>query len=192
MADLKIRASRFARVEQEVGIKPGQILEIHEYLHPRLQEIVETVPAWLRHPIQSLPPLRWLVGRLTRDGKVVETTSIRGFLMLYALAGLRRWRGSNLRDAVEQASIETWLDLVRQTALRDGKLAVELAMLRTLVKGYSDTHQRGYANFNRIVGLVPQLASADTLAKLRMAALADENGAALERALAELGGAAAD
>ena len=192
VADMKIRSSRFARVEQEVGIKPGQILEIHEYLHPRLQEIVETVPAWLRHPIQSLPPLRWLVGRLTRDGKVVETTSIRGFLMLYALAGLRRWRGSNLRDAVEQASIETWLDLVRQTALRDGKLAVELAMLRTLVKGYSDTHQRGYANFNRIVGLVPQLASADTLAKLRMAALADENGAALERALAELGGAAAD
>jgi len=186
VADLKIRASRFARVEQEVGIKPGQILEIHEYLHPRLQEIVETVPAWLGRIITGFAPLRLLIARLTRDGKVLETTSIRGFLMLYALASLRSWRGSNLRDAVEQASIAAWLDLVRQTALRDYKLAVEVATLRTLVKGYSDTHQRGYANFNRIVGLVPQLASADTLAKLRVAALADEQGVSLQKALAEL------
>ena len=187
VADLKIRASRFARVEQEVGLKPDQLLEIHEYLHPRLQEIVETVPAWLGRLIEGIPPLRWLLHRMTQDGRVLQTTSIRGFLMLYALAGLRGWRGSNIRDAAEQKSIAAWLDLAQRTAARDYRLAVEVAALRTLVKGYSDTHKRGYQNFDRIAALMPKIVNAETLAKLRVAALADEQGVALESALAALG-----
>lgn len=190
VADLKIRADRFARVAREVGLKEGQILEIREYLHPRLQEIVETVPAPLGRLIRGFAPLRRLVGRLTEDGRIVETTSIRGFAMLYALAGLRRWRRSNMRDAAEQKSIDAWLDLIRATAARDHRLAIEVAALRTLVKGYSDTHARGYANFDSIAALVPSLTgpgAAATLAKLRQAALADEQGEALAKALAAAG-----
>ena len=42
VADLKIRASRFARVRAEAELADGQILEIAEFLHPRTQEIADT------------------------------------------------------------------------------------------------------------------------------------------------------
>ena len=45
VADLKIRASRFARVREEAQIADGQILEIAEFFHPRTQEIADTLPA---------------------------------------------------------------------------------------------------------------------------------------------------
>ena len=38
-------ASRFARVREEVQPADGQILEIAEFLHPRVQEIADTLPA---------------------------------------------------------------------------------------------------------------------------------------------------
>ena len=190
VADLKIRRSRFARVEKEVGLKPGQILEIREYLHPRLQEIAETVPAPLGRFLLNTGWARRAVERLTSEGKVLETTSIRGFALLYLLAGRRRWRRGNMRHAAENASIEAWLGLIGTLTPRDYALAVEVAALRTLVKGYGDTHARGYANFNRIVALAPGLpgpGAAAALARLRKAALADENGEALDKALIGMG-----
>ena len=45
VAELKIRASRFARVREEVQVERGQILEIAEFFHPRMQEIADTLPA---------------------------------------------------------------------------------------------------------------------------------------------------
>ena len=47
VAELKIRPSRFARVRAEVQAADGQILEIAEFLHPRVQEIADTLPAGL-------------------------------------------------------------------------------------------------------------------------------------------------
>ena len=43
VAELKIRPSRFARVREEVRLADGQILEIAEFLHPRVQEIADTL-----------------------------------------------------------------------------------------------------------------------------------------------------
>ena len=48
VAELKIRPSRFARVRAGgAGSADGQILEIAEFLHPRVQEIADTLPARL-------------------------------------------------------------------------------------------------------------------------------------------------
>ena len=44
---MKIRPSRFERVREEVQLADGQILEIAEFLHPRVQEIADTLPAGL-------------------------------------------------------------------------------------------------------------------------------------------------
>src|SRR5258706_12295066 len=44
VAELKIRPSRFARVRAEVQAADGQIIEIAEFLHPRGQEIADTLP----------------------------------------------------------------------------------------------------------------------------------------------------
>jgi indolepyruvate ferredoxin oxidoreductase beta subunit len=55
------------------------------------------------------------------------------------------------------------------------------------VKGYADTHVRGITKFDRVIAAVPALAAredgAQWLRRLRQAALADENGDALDGAL---------
>lgn len=190
VAELKIRASRFDRVAQEVGVKDGQILQIREYLHPRLQEIAETVPAPLGRLMLRKGPLRALVENLTRSGRVVETTSIRGFLQLWFVARLKPWRRSSLRWQAEQAHLEAWLAAVAETVARDPALAVEVAELRNLVKGYGDTHARGSASYAAIMAALPRLSGPDAaakLARLRRAASADEDGGKLAEALAALG-----
>ena len=67
---------------------------------------------------------------------------------------------------------------------------MELAECQTLVKGYGDTHQRGWSSFSQLSSLVPSLIvdpeGAARLRALREAALADDSGAQLERAIASL------
>ncbi len=193
VADLKIRSSRFARVREETQIKDGQILEIAEFFHPRTQEIVDTLPAALGRWLLRTPWARGVVDRATRKGRIVKTTSIGGFLLLYALAKLKPLRRSSLRFASEQAALANWLNLVAATARADYPLAVQIARMRSLVKGYGETHERGQAKFGKLVVVVPRLLgrsnSGATLEGLIKAALADEGGQALDKAIADLGAA---
>ena len=193
VAELKIRSGRFARVREEVRIEDGQILEIAEFFHPRTQEIADTLPAALGRWLLRTPWARALVDRATRKGRIIKTTSIGGFLLLYALSKLKRLRRRSLRFANEAAALTEWLDLVAATARTDYPLAVQIARMHGLVKGYGDTRERGQAKFDKLVALVPQLLgrsdSAATLDRLIKAALADEQGQALDKALTELGSA---
>jgi indolepyruvate ferredoxin oxidoreductase, beta subunit len=193
VADLKIRSSRFARVREEAQIKDGQILQIAEFFHPRTQEIADTLPAALGRWLLRTRWARGLVDRATRKGRVVKTTSINGFLLLYALAKLKPLRRRSLRFATEQAVLANWLNLVAATARADYPLAVQIARMRSLVKGYGETHERGQAKFDKLVVVVPRLLgrsnSGATLEALIKAALADEDGQALDKAIAELGAA---
>ena len=190
VAELKIRGSRFERVRDEVQAKDDQILEIAEYMHPRLQEIAETVPAQIGRLLLKAGPARWIVERLTSKGRVVKTTSIGGFLTLFAVASLKPLRRRSLRYAAEQEHLEAWLGTLQETGAQNYDLAVEVAECLNLVKGYGDTHARGRENFAAIMRALPSLAgrpdAAASLAELRRAALADDTGAALDRALASL------
>jgi indolepyruvate ferredoxin oxidoreductase beta subunit len=190
VAALKIRPSRFAKVRQEVQIEPGQVLEISEYFHPRVEEIADMLPAGLGRWLLRTAWARHIVERLTRRGKTVKTTSIGGFILLYALARLKPLRRKSFRFAQEQTAIEAWLDLVTQAAAADYALAVEVARARSLVKGYGDTLERGRAKFVKICALVPQMAgrenAAAVLGRLTKAALQDEHGRALDKAIAEV------
>ena len=60
-----------------------------------------------------------------------------------------------------------------------------------MLKGYGETHHHGQESFGLLMGAVDGLAArpdaATTLASLRSAALADEDGAALRAALARAG-----
>jgi hypothetical protein len=73
VAELKIRPSRFARVRAEVRAADGQIIEIAEFMHPRTQEIADTLPAPLGRFILGNDLVRGLLDRLTRKGKTVKT-----------------------------------------------------------------------------------------------------------------------
>jgi indolepyruvate ferredoxin oxidoreductase, beta subunit len=191
VADLKIRGERFERVAEEVRLQEGQILQISEYLHPRLSEIAESVPAWLGRALLKKGLLRAAVTNLTQSGRTVTTTSLRGFFMLWAVSKLRPFRRSSLRFIEETGHLEAWLSLVTKTAASHLPLAIELAELRNLVKGYGDTHVSGRANYADIVRLLPAITEtsdpAKTLQMLRKAALADDTGTKLSEVLTGLG-----
>jgi indolepyruvate ferredoxin oxidoreductase beta subunit len=188
VADLKLRAGRFQRVRSEVKVADAQLLDIHEFLHPRLQEICDTLPAGLgRWLAASGAPRRW-VERLTQHGRVVQTSSLRGYLMLYALAGARRWRRGSQRYQAENARIEAWLAQIPAALPAQPALALEIARCQRLVTGYGDTHERGTRHFEQLMAAARRLAgrpdAAEALRRLRDAALADDQGKALGTALA--------
>jgi indolepyruvate ferredoxin oxidoreductase, beta subunit len=179
VADLKTRASRFARVQKEVKATDAQVLAINEYMHPRLQEICETLPAGLGRWLEkSSAPRKW-VERFTTKGRVVRTSSLHGYLMLYGVAAMRPWRRGSLRYSQENAAIEAWLARVHQAAAVNPPLALELAHCQRLVKGYSDTLERGKRNFDTVMAAAARVdaaSAASVVKRLRDAALADEYG----------------
>lgn len=187
VADLKTRSERFTRVADEVGAKGGQIVEISEYMHPRLQEVAESVPAPLGRFILRNGIARRVVSAFTSSGKTVKTTSLRGFLLLYAVAALKSYRRRTLRFAEEQASIEAWLGDVQAFSGVNYDLACEVVECRNLIKGYGDTLERGRHNYDAILSVVRLSASVPAIdravATLRSAALADDTGAKLQAAL---------
>jgi indolepyruvate ferredoxin oxidoreductase beta subunit len=190
VADLKTRRSRFERVADEVRLADGQLLDVGEFLHPRLQEIADVLPRPIGERLLGTPWLARLLGRLVGRGRVVTTSSVRGYLQLYAVAALRRWRRGSLRFALERARIDDWLARVVAAAAVDPALALEIVRCQRLVKGYGDTHARGWGSFERLMRaldrLPPGALGAAGLHALREAALADEGGAALAAALARL------
>jgi indolepyruvate ferredoxin oxidoreductase beta subunit len=190
VAELKIRPSRFARVRQEVQAADGQIVEIAEFLHPRVQEIADTLPAGLGRWLLDTGWARRFVERFTSKGRVVKTSSIRGFLQLYFVAALKPTRRRSLRFANEHRFLNEWLRTIETVAATNYALATEIATTRTLVKGYSDTHERGKARYDMLMQMLPQIMEtpdpAATLARLRKAALSDDTGAALTAAIKEM------
>ncbi|WP_233830477.1 indolepyruvate oxidoreductase subunit beta family protein [Paraburkholderia sp. ZP32-5] len=190
VADLKTRASRFEWVRDEVRVDPAQLLRINEFMHPRIEEICETLPAglgrWLARP-------HWVhraIARLTARGRVIPTSSLGGFLLLYLLARWRRGRRTTLRYALETVRIDAWLARVRSVAAIDPALALEIAQCQRLVKGYGDTHARGLKNYETLMAVVDryvQTLEPGTLRELRDKALVDEQGIQLREYLQRCG-----
>jgi indolepyruvate ferredoxin oxidoreductase beta subunit len=183
VADLKARDSRFERVRAEVRPGAGQLLQIHEFMHPRLQEIADVLPAALGRRLLAPGLLRRVVERFTREGRTVHTTGVRGHLLLHALASLRPLRRRTLRFAAEQARIETWLADIRAAAAEDPARAIEIVRCQRLLKGYGDTHERGARKYDAVRQVWRAGAPAERIAALRAAALADEEGQALQAEL---------
>ncbi len=189
VADLKTRAARFARIREEIRAEPQQLFGITEFMRPRVAEIAGTLPAGIGGWVLRSPRVsRWL-GRWT-EGKRVRSSTVSGFLLLHSLAGWKRWRRGTWRYRQENAHIEEWLSRIEQLAPAHYPLAVELARAQRLVKGYGETHERGWRNFSMLVSQLDALTArsdgAAVLARLHEAALADEEGEALAKELAAL------
>lgn len=186
VADLKIRAARSRRVLAEVRAKPDQLVYITEFMKPRVEEICGTLPPAIgRWILSSRHPRRWL--SYFTGGRKISTSRVSGFLMLYALASMRPLRRNTLRFQQEHAHLQRWLATIGEVLPRDYDLAVEIAECQQLVKGYGDTHERGSRNFDLVLeqarSLAGEAGSAAHISSLRAAALADDEGLALGRAL---------
>lgn len=187
VADLKLRRARFERVQRDARASAAQLVQINEFLHPRISELADTLPAGLG---QWLLDTRWvgrIIERFTQHGRIVQTTSLSGFLLLYAVAEQRRWRRRSLRFQREHGKINQWLAQVSALAPEDYELAVAAAESARLLKGYGDTYQRGCRNFETMMNAIPKLqkmpGAAGHMKNLCTAALADESGQKLAEAL---------
>lgn len=190
VADLKIRAERFERFRNEVRASPGQIVYVAEFLHPRFQEICDTLPAALGRYLHDSRFWRWLLSPLFRSGRHIHTAKLGGFGVMFLLSRLKRWRRGSLRFSVEDAAISQWLADVARLGAGGYELAFELAQCPRLIKGYSDTHERGRRNFERIMSVLQRVEAMPdapiVLARLRDAALRDEHGRALDAEMARV------
>lgn len=194
VAQAKIDPQRFARIMGEMNVAPGEPFAVVEFLKPGIEELCSVLPPRLARSILRLAQRHDWLGRV-HLGMEVKTTSVTGYLRLRLLASLRRFRHKSFRYQEEQAEIERWLDLIRRAAALSGDLALEIAACARLIKGYGDTHRRSSESYRLIetriiapalAGRLPPDSAIDAVASARTAALADPDGEALSRCLAEI------
>jgi indolepyruvate ferredoxin oxidoreductase beta subunit len=194
VAQIKTRRGRAERIRREVKARPGELVQVREFVKPRVEEICGTLPAGLGRRLMASPRAHRALRRFTA-GRRISTSTVSGFALLRSIAALKRFRRGSLRYVTENQRIEAWLQQIAEIAQRNYDLATELAECQTLVKGYGDTHERGWTSFSRISALTPMLIDdprgAATLRSLREAALADDSGSQLEHAISSLPRAAA-
>jgi indolepyruvate ferredoxin oxidoreductase beta subunit len=195
VAELKCRASRFARVRTEVRAGDGELLRVHDHFKPGVAEFAALLPASLAGALT-----RWDRRRVAR-GKTsfalpikLPSHTIVGLLALRGLAACKRLRRRGSRFAVEQSMIERWLAAVEHGAREDAALGRELAECGRLIKGYGATNDRGKDNLLHVVEHLAGAACFDTpaartaaIAAARRAALADDAGKALDQSLVQHG-----
>ena len=186
VADLKTRGARFTRIRAEMGAG-DRLMQLTEFMHPGAAEIVGMLPRRWGERLSASPKWMARIDRWVNHGRRIRTDSLRGYLMLYLLAGRRRHRRGTYRHAQEVAHLEAWLARVLGYLDTDYALAVEVLRCRRLIKGYSDTHARGLSKFDRVMEGIALVAgredAADWARRLREAALKDEKGMALDGAL---------
>jgi indolepyruvate ferredoxin oxidoreductase beta subunit len=187
VADLKTRGRRFDRIRNEMRVKEANLLQLTEFFHPRAEEIVGLFPARLGARLEADPKWMARLDRWFNKGRRLRTDSLHAFLTLHLIGGLRGWRLRTLRHAHEQEHLTRWLDGALSHVSGNYDLAVELIRCRRLIKGYSETHKRGYSKFDRVLEATAVVAgradAADWCRRLREAALKDEEGKALDGAI---------
>lgn len=194
VADLKTRASRFARVRREVAAKPGEIVLVADYFKPRLEEVLGILP-------ESLAKFLGRAARFPRFQKgwalALRSDSILGSLALVMLASLRRVRRFGSRFKAEQLRIDEWLMAIERISAHGFRATYELALCGRLIKGYGQTNARAHENLCRILDTLASATAlarsgnvldlADAIQGAREAALADPEGKALDRDIAQYG-----
>lgn len=194
VAQQKIRRGRMQRIRDEAKVRDNQLMEVREYLHPQIDEIIDTMPTWLGNPLSKSQSFRRLVYITTNKGMVLNTSSVGGYTLLNVMARVRPLRPRTVRFVREQEEIEAWIDRALAIAPTDGALATEIVKLQHVLKGYGSTYEHGSESFALLMQAASDLAGTDgaaaRLAELHEAALADEDGTALKAALADLEAAA--
>jgi indolepyruvate ferredoxin oxidoreductase beta subunit len=157
-------------------------------MHPRTQEIADTLRAPLGRFILNTAWLRGLMDRMTRKRRVVKTSSLRGFLLLYMVAAFKPLRPRSLPHR-ERASGRMAGD---RSALRGDELRSRHRNRGGAQSGQRlRPHARAWPRaFRDVVAMLPSLsqrpAGAAQLASLRKAAYADDTGAALNAAIEKM------
>ncbi len=194
VADLKSRASRYRRVRSETAAKANEPVRVKEFFKPGLDEFSTILPALLMRPLYAWQRRRGVHTPL-HIPLHVRSDTVTGNLLLRFVASLKRRRRQTPRFRDEQALIDRWLGMVKSAASLSPELAREAALCGRLIKGYGDTRQRAHRSFALIAdqiftpalaGHIPPATAASKIAEARGAALADEEGKALDTLLSSM------
>ncbi len=150
VADLKTRRARFERIGREQAAPPGATLVVTDFLKPDLDELYGLLPAALGRPVARWAERRWPAGRPAL-GQHVRTTTVLGFLRVWLLGRLRVLRPRSLRRERESALMDRWERAVREAAALDTGLALEVAELASVVKGYGEVRRRLFRALERLL-----------------------------------------
>src|SRR5205085_2268062 len=192
VADLKSRASRWARVQGEVKVGDDDLLKVYDHFKPGVPEFAAMLPAGLAGKL-----VRWDRKRVASGKQAwalplkIGTHSVFGMVALRTLASTKWLRPHGSRFQLEQKMIEQWLQGVVDGTQRLWTLGHEIALCGRLIKGYGSTNERGKDNLLHVLehlakGGVPAEAAAAVHAA-REAALADDAGKALDATLVQHG-----
>jgi len=191
VADIKIRRDRFDRCRTDLRASDNELVYLTEYMHPRIEEIADTLPRRLGSWLLATPWAQNFLTRFVLRERKVHTSKLCGYLLLYWVSSLQRFRRSTYRFTTEQQRIRRWLSRIELLASEHYELALEVARCQNLIKGYGDTHERGVKNFGQIMDMLDAhpitQKTAALVADLRTAALADEDGVKLEESLRQVG-----
>ena len=163
VADLKSRRARAARVRREVQAKSDELVRVTEYFKPGVEEIAAVLPAAIGARLLALAERRgWNHGFV---GLHIRSTSLWGHLMLRALAWLRPLRPFSMRFGQEHAAMVAWLAAMATALPASAEMALALAGMPQVIKGYGDTQRRGRENYARLWAehVAPACADADRL-----------------------------
>ena len=190
VADLKSRLERFDSIRADAVAGADQPIKVVEFFKPGYGEVADQLPRALAGRVRAYAKKRGKVS-IFDNGIHVESTSFTGYAKLRALAFMARFRRASSRYALEQAQIERWLGTIVKAPTNE--LALEIALTARLIKGYSDTHQRGKEGFLRILETLVEAGdySPETrvtyIRAAREAALADPEGRKLDGSLEAAG-----
>ncbi|WP_312797612.1 indolepyruvate oxidoreductase subunit beta family protein [Tianweitania sp.] len=188
VADLKTRMQRRDRIEKDMGLRDGQVMQTTEFMHPRMDEVNGLLPAGIGRWIEAHPRLYGWLDRRINKGRRIRTYSLPWFLVLYVTGGMRFLRRGSLRHQVEVAHRDAWLATATRMLGRNYQLGIEVLQCQRLIKGYSDTHARGHSKFDKVLATIKLLEArsdaADWARRLRDAAIKDASQKQLDSTIA--------
>lgn len=150
VADQKTRTERFKEMYNQVDAKENDLVHTLDYLHPSWDEVTGFMPKSIGRKMEKSKRLNSFFNTYLDKDRRMYSTNFVGFIMLYILGGMKRWRLKTLRHHIEMNTIDYWLKNIEQVVDKNYNLAVQIAKTYRLKKGYGCTYERGESKFSSI------------------------------------------
>ena len=174
VAQLKVRPDREAMIRSEVKATVDQPVAVAEFFHPRVEEVAALLPvSWGSALLRSETAKRAL-NRLLGP-RTLRTDRISTQIMLRCLAILRNFRRHTFGYVHERHMIDRWYDAVLSSKEHD--LALSIAALGGMVKGYGETRYRTTSRLMQILDYLERSTDSDAsiVTSLRLAAMVPDS-----------------
>ena len=150
VADQKTRTERFAEMYDQVDAKQNDLVHTLDYLHPSFDEVTGFMPKKLGKKLERSQGFKSFFNKYLDKDRRMYSTNFFGFMMLYVLGGMKKWRLKTLRHHEEMNNVAYWLKNIEQVVDKNYNLAVQIAKTYRLKKGYGCTYERGDSKFSFI------------------------------------------